>query len=88
MKGKVKGYVVSDSIALTSSLMSAARHFKFISVYESTLSTLKSDGLLGMSPSKKKGQSGVEMELLMDELVNDGAIKKKMFAIYLTDHQY
>lgn len=77
--------MVTDSISLTASSESAAREVNFLSVFDSTLATLKSDGLLGLSPNPRKSQSGEEMHLLVNELVEDGTIGKAVFAIYLTD---
>ena len=61
MVGHAKGYIVEDSIALTPSLSSAARDFKFISIFDSDLTSLKSDGLLGMGPATRTGESGTQM---------------------------
>ena len=66
-----------------------ATDVNFLSVNKAIdLSTLESDGLMGLSPKSKraqKGKSGEEMHLLVNELKKDGIIKSAVFAIYLTD---
>ena len=65
-----------------------ATDVNFLSVNKAKdLSTLESDGLMGLSPKSKrsKGKSGEEMHLLVNELKKDRVIKEAVFAIYLTD---
>ena len=64
-----------------------AKDVNFLSVYTATdLSTLESDGLLGLSPkTRTKGKSGMELHLLVTELYKDKAISSTIFALYLAD---
>ena len=86
--GQVKGYVVVDDVAVADSVDLQANDVNFLSVYYAKdMSTLKSDGLLGLSPRssrKVSANSGHEMHLLVDELYKDGKIDRPWFAIYLT----
>jgi hypothetical protein len=85
--GKVMGYVVNDDIAITSDPKTMATDVNFISVYSAEeLDTLESDGLLGLSPKTyRRGESGEEIHLLVNELKKDGVIDRAMFAMYLAD---
>ena len=85
--GSIKGNVVNDDISITDKAITMARNVNFISVFEAkNLSTLESDGLLGLSPkTDRPSKSGEEIHLLVDELKNDGIIDKAMFSMYLTD---
>ena len=58
MKGRVRGQIVHDSVSLSNSLLYATKNFKFVSVDHSSISTLKCDGLLGLSPKAGEGNSG------------------------------
>ena len=86
---EISGYVVNDDIAIAPSTKYMATDVNFLSVNKAKdLSTLESDGLMGLSPKSKrsnKGKSGEEMHLLVNELKKDGIIKEAVFAIYLTD---
>ena len=63
--------------------MTQAKDVNFLSVYYAKdLSTLVSDGLLGLSPKSRRG--GNEVHLLVNQLKLDGVISKAIFAIYLT----
>ena len=86
--GKIKGFVVNDDIAITSNRSSKAHDVNFINVYYAEqLSRLEADGLLGLSPkTRRNGNSGEQVHLLISELKNDGVIAKAMFALYLTDY--
>lgn len=55
--------------------------------YAKDLSTIESDGLLGLSPkSDYVSQGNTEpMHLLVNEMKVDGIISKAMFGLYLTD---
>lgn len=49
--GSIKGNVVNDDISITNSRLTQASNVNFISVFEAyQLSSLESDGLLGLSP--------------------------------------
>ena len=64
-----------------------ASNVNFISVYYANqLSSLESDGLLGLSPkTERASKSGEEIHILIDELKNDNIIERAMFAMYLRD---
>lgn len=64
-----------------------ASDVNFISVFQAfQLSSLESDGLLGLSPkTERASKSGEEIHILIDELKNDRIIDKAMFAMYLRD---
>ena len=87
--GYIKGYVVNDDIAITSDTKSMATDVNFINVYEAKqLSTLESDGLLGLSPKTNRlTDDNIEVHLLINELKKDGIIDKALFAMYLTDYR-
>ena len=59
-----------------------ATDVNFLSIFSAKhLSSLKSDGLLGLSPKSQFDEN----HLLVNELKKDGVIEKAMFSIYLTD---
>ena len=60
-----------------------AYQVNFLAIYEAQmLQTLETDGLLGLSPmSYRKGNSGEEINLLVNELKVDKVIDKAMFAV-------
>ena len=62
-----------------------AHNVNFLSVFEAkALSTLRSDGLLGLGPlTRRDGNSGVKINILIEELKKDGVIDRCMFAMYL-----
>jgi len=52
------------------------------------LSTLESDGLLGLSPKTNRlTDDNIEVHLLINELKKDGIIDKALFSMYLTDYR-
>lgn len=52
------------------------------------MSTLESDGLLGLSPKTNRlTDDNIEVHLLINELKKDGIIDKALFAMYLTDYR-
>ena len=85
--GKIEGSVVNDDVSILPSKEGQAQDVNFLSVYKAKdLSTLESDGLLGLSPrTTRTGYSGYEMHLLVTELQKDGVIDRAIFAVYLTD---
>ena len=85
--GSIKGNVVNDDISITNSPLTQASNVNFISVFEAyQLSSLESDGLLGLSPkTDRASKSGEEIHILIDELKIDGVIDRAMFAMYLRD---
>ena len=79
---------MNDDIAITKSTEYQAVDVNFLSVfYAKDLSTIESDGLLGLSPkSDYVSQGNTEpMHLLVNEMKVDGIISKAMFGLYLTD---
>lgn len=87
--GFIEGYVVNDDISITSNRASTAKDVNFINVYHAkNLSSLESDGLLGLSPrvSALGRLSGQDVHLLVDELKKDGVIDKAQFSMYLTTY--
>lgn len=87
--GEIAGYVVNDDVAITSDPKTMATDVNFINVFQAkNLSSLKSDGLLGLSPktSRVGAQSRQEVHLLVEELKKDGVIKNSVFSIYLTTY--
>ena len=79
--------MVNDDVAITSNPSTMAKDVNFINVFQAkNLSSLKSDGLLGLSPKTSRfgSQSRQEVHLLVDELKKDGVIKNSVFSIYLT----
>lgn len=87
--GRIHGVVVNDDIAISEDPETMAHDVNFISVISaSQLDTLESDGLLGLSPKTyRKGASGEEIHLLVNELKESGVIDRSMFAIYLADER-
>ena len=79
---------MNDDIAITSDKQTRATDVNFISVFEaSKLSSLESDGLLGLSPKtySKGKKSGEQIHLLVNELKKDGIIDHAIFSMYLQD---
>ena len=78
-KGQVQGYIVSDSVSLTDSIALMARNSKFLSIYTaSDISSVRSDGLLGLSPQFMSNGDG---ELLISSLRRNGVIPRQMFTM-------
>jgi hypothetical protein len=84
--GTIKGYIVNDTISIRNDTKFQASHVEFLSIiYAKDLSTIISDGLLGLSPLRKKYNNGYKQHHLINQLKNSGVISKAVFAIYLTD---
>lgn len=90
-KGYVKGRVANDDIGVTADQRSTARQVNFLSVFEAKdLSSLISDGLLGLSPRVpvlgNHFNEKQQVHLLVDQLYQDKAINRPIFSLYLTEY--
>ena len=80
--GEINGFVVNDDISISNSIAYMATDVNFLSIFSAKhLSSLKSDGLLGLSPKSQFDEN----HLLVNELKKDGVIEKAIFSVYLTD---
>jgi len=82
--GNVVGYFSKDMICITQEDASCIDEYRLLSVFQTnSLSGLRADGILGLSPSTQKAGTS----LFVDELAEKGTIDKKMFSFYVSKGQ-
>lgn len=83
VKGTVKGVVMKDNFSLDYNHTMTVKDLDFLGVYWTDDLNLKSDGLLGLGPSKYLENYPNDRRAIVDQMKKSGVIDKAVFAVQL-----